>query len=235
MAFIIDDIINAITGAQAAQQQQQQIQAAMGQQQGIYNQSRSDQSPYMAAGQTSLADLMKLQSDPSAIQASPAYQFQLAQGQQALQRSAAAKGGLMGGGFAKSLAQYSQGLASNEYQNQWNRLYQTAGMGQNSAQNLGSLGANFANSMSQLYGAKGNAQAAGTMAIGNGIAGAVKDAGTIGLTAATGGLGGLAMGGGAGGGLGSLLGMGGQSTGYASNYMPRQGLMSGLTFPTQGG
>lgn len=234
MAFIIDDIINAITGAQAAKQQEAQVQAAMGQQQQMYSQSRADQTPYMSAGQTSLADLMKLQSDPNSIQASPAYQFQLAQGQQALQRSAAAKGGLMSGGFAKSLAGYSQGLASNEYQNQWNRLYQVAGMGQNSAQNLGGLGANFANSMSQLYGAKGNAQAAGTMAIGNGIAGAVKDAGTIATTAATGGLGSLA-GLGGGGALAGLGGGGGGAT-MATGYAPSAGFqLPQLKFPTQGG
>lgn len=51
----------------------------------------------------------------------PGYQFRQQQGQLALQRSAAANGAALGGGAAKSLAAFSQGLASQEYGNAFDR------------------------------------------------------------------------------------------------------------------
>jgi hypothetical protein len=52
----------------------------------------------------------------------PGYEFRLQQAQQALQRSAAARGGAMGGGALKELTRYSQDYASNEFQNAFNRF-----------------------------------------------------------------------------------------------------------------
>jgi hypothetical protein len=54
----------------------------------------------------------------------PAYQFRLQQGQQALEQSAAAKGTLRGGATLKSLQDYAQGMASQEYQNAYARALQ---------------------------------------------------------------------------------------------------------------
>ncbi len=56
------------------------------------------------------------------LQIDPGYAFRQQQGEQALERSAAARGGVMGGGFAKDLTNYSQGAASQEYQNAFNRF-----------------------------------------------------------------------------------------------------------------
>ena len=50
----------------------------------------------------------------------PGAQYRMEQSNKALQASAIAKGG-MGGGFAKALQANSQGLASQEYANSWNR------------------------------------------------------------------------------------------------------------------
>lgn len=227
--FIIDDIINAIGQNQAANQEAKAVQQAQDQQQQMYNEARGNFQPYLSAGTTSLGSLMSLLSNPNSIQQSPAFQFQMQQGQQALERSAAARGGLNSGGFAKDLTNYSQGLASNEYQNQFNRLYSLAGMGQSSANSLGSLGQGFANSMSNLYGAKGNANAAGQMAIYGGAANSVQDAGKMLLTAFTGGaaapLMGMGGGGGGGGGTGATM---------ATGYSPSANFGLGSLIPTQG-
>jgi hypothetical protein len=51
----------------------------------------------------------------------PGYQFRLGEGQKALERSAAAKGTLLTTGTLKSLDQYSQGLAAQEYGDVYNR------------------------------------------------------------------------------------------------------------------
>ena len=56
----------------------------------------------------------------------PGYQFRINQGLQALDRQAAARGGVLGGGQVKAAQQYAQDLASNEYQNAWARRNQEA-------------------------------------------------------------------------------------------------------------
>lgn len=56
------------------------------------------------------------------FQADPGYQFRLKEGEKAIQRSAAARGNLMSGGTMKALAQYGQGMASQEYSNAYGRF-----------------------------------------------------------------------------------------------------------------
>jgi hypothetical protein len=55
------------------------------------------------------------------FQKEPGLQARLAMGQQALERSAAAKGSLLSGGTQKALNRYSQDYASNEYANVYGR------------------------------------------------------------------------------------------------------------------
>lgn len=55
----------------------------------------------------------------------PGYQFRLEQGANAVQGSAAAKGGALSGATLKALAKYGQNLGSSEYQNAYNRAYNT--------------------------------------------------------------------------------------------------------------
>lgn len=80
--------------------------------------------PEIDVGQQSLARLQSalLGGDPSVVQTDPGYQFRLQEGEKALQRAAAASGGLGGGAFLKDTARFSQGLASQEYGNAINRL-----------------------------------------------------------------------------------------------------------------
>lgn len=54
----------------------------------------------------------------------PSYQFRLSQGQQALENSAAARGGLLSGNTGRALQDYGQGAASQEYGNIWDRAMQ---------------------------------------------------------------------------------------------------------------
>ena len=51
----------------------------------------------------------------------PGYQFRLDQGMKAIQQSAAAKGGLLSGAMLKGTQRFGQGLASQEYQNAYQR------------------------------------------------------------------------------------------------------------------
>jgi len=69
--------------------------------------------------QTQLDALLR---NPSSIENTPGYQFQMDQGNQAINRSAAAKGMSNSGGVLAELAKYGQGLASQEYGNTLGRL-----------------------------------------------------------------------------------------------------------------
>lgn len=81
--------------------------------------------------------------DPSQIQAeleaTPGFQFSLSQGQQALERSQAARGGLLSGGALLESQRQGQGLASQLFQQRVGNLSNLAGLGQNAA--AGSAGA----------------------------------------------------------------------------------------------
>ena len=123
-------------------------------------------------------------------QVDPGYQFRLNEGQKALERSAAARGGLMSGGTLKAIQGYGQEMGSQEYGNAYNRYNndQTnlfnryaslAGMGQTATNQVGSYGANMANQMGQNYGDIGNAQSAGTIAGSNAWTNALNNTGNV--------------------------------------------------------
>ena len=63
----------------------------------------------------------------------PGYGFRIGEGQRALERGAAAAGGLLSGGYGRRLTRYAQDYASNEYTNVYNRISNIAGLGQVSA------------------------------------------------------------------------------------------------------
>ncbi len=81
------------------------------------------------------------------LQGNPGYQFAVDQGNQGIQRSAAAKGTLLTGGTLKDLAQFNTGLASQNYNNIFGQQLGLAGLGSNiynsqvqNNQNLAQLG-----------------------------------------------------------------------------------------------
>ena len=135
------------------------------------------------------------------MQQDPSYQFRLQQGQQALERSAAARGTLLTGGTLKDLAGFAQGLASSEFDkiynrnlgeyrqaydifnnnqsNQFNRLSALAGLGQNSAANLGAQGSSYAQNAGDLMTGAGNAQGAANIAAGNAYGGMYGNLGNL--------------------------------------------------------
>ena len=102
----------------------------------------------------------------------PGYAFRMDEGMKALDRTAAARGGMLSGGALRGAQQFGQGLASQEYQNAFNRfqvnrgnmlqpLQSLAGVGQTTANTLGAAGANMAsnvgNAMMSNAGNVGNA------------------------------------------------------------------------------
>ena len=144
------------------------------------------QRPYREAGERALGKLESASEytpfGMGQFQQDPGYAFRLGEGQKALDRQAAARGGLISGGALRAAQRYGQDMGSQEYQNAFNR-YQTerearlgplqslAGVGQTSANQLGAAGqqygANVGNIGMGAGAAQGNALMAGAQARGS--------------------------------------------------------------------
>lgn len=122
----------------------------------------------------------------------PGYAFRMEQGRQALERGAAARGGLYSGAAGRELMELGQGLGSQEYgaafnrfqtnranrvndytgrynrfqtnrANKLNPLQSIMGAGQSSANQIGSAAQNYGAAASNLITGEGNARASGIM------------------------------------------------------------------------
>jgi len=83
------------------------------------------------------------QSIEAMVKADPSYQFRLNEGQRAVERGAAARGGALSGGAHKELARYAQNYASTEYQNIYARIAQIAGYGPGAVNTATQAGYNY--------------------------------------------------------------------------------------------
>lgn len=109
------------------------------------------------------------------FEASPGYQFRLDQGNQAIERMAAARGMRLSGATLKAADNYNQGMASNEYGNYLNQLSSLAGRGQIATQADTSAGQNYANAFGQNTMAAGQAQASGYAGVNNAFQGTMNN------------------------------------------------------------
>lgn len=100
---------------------------------------------------------------------SPDYKFRLQEGMKAIERSAAARGGLRSGATMRSLNNYAQDTASTEYGNYVNRLAALAGVGQSATDSTTQAGMQYANGASNAYTNAGNARASAYANTGNAI------------------------------------------------------------------
>lgn len=107
-----------------------------------YYQAQQLLAPFYQAGVQGLGQLQQLamgQGVPEFLATNPAYQFRQQEAQKALERSAAARGGLLSGQFAKALQERSQGLASQEFANAYDRLAGITQAGLGTAESLGGV------------------------------------------------------------------------------------------------
>lgn len=193
--------------AQSAQQTQLQAQQEADQtQMQMFNQTQAQQQPWIQAGQTAVGQLTagtaaggqfsnagNFNAGDLNANLAPNYEFQLQQGQGALNNQNSVSGGLVGGNALQGIEAYTQGAAGNAYQqaynnyntnqsNVYNRLASIAGFGQTATgqnQQAGTAaGTNLANvamtagsNIGSAQLAAGAAQAAGYTATGNAISG----------------------------------------------------------------
>ena len=135
------------------------------------------QEPWRQAGITALNKLTPLATEYTPFgmdqfQQDPGYAFRMSEGMKALERSAAARGGLLSGGMLRGAQRYGQDLASQEYMNAFNRyqaernarlnpLQSLAGVGQTATNQLGQAGQAMASNVGQALGAAAQARASG--------------------------------------------------------------------------
>jgi len=95
------------------------------------------------------------------FQTDPGYGFRMSEGMKALDRTAAARGGLLSGATLKGAQRFNQDMASNEYNNAYNRyvgnqatqrnaLAGLTGFAPTAAQQIGNAGTNYATNVNNL-------------------------------------------------------------------------------------
>jgi hypothetical protein len=196
---IVGGIIQGSAAQSAANTEANAANNASAVQMNMFNTEQANEAPYMAAGTQALGEVqanMPTYNQPftmSQFKEDPGYQFDLQQGESALQNSAAASGHMVSSQQLGNASNYAQSMASNEFGNAFNR-YQTTnqnnyarlmglvGVGQAGASNTNAAGANAANNISANTIGAGNASAAAQIgtanAISSGISGSAQAIGS---------------------------------------------------------
>lgn len=171
--------------ATKAQTQAAEQQRALEEQ--MFNRQVELQEPFRQLGLENLNRLSALYGEGGAyarapgmeeIQMDPGYAFRLAEGQKALERRLSAGGKMFSGGALKAGTQYGQEMASQEFQNAYNRameqrarvsnaLLGVGGYGPTAASQIGGAARNYAAGAGQAIGDIGAARASGYQAQGN--------------------------------------------------------------------
>jgi hypothetical protein len=155
-AVVGSAVIGASASSKAAKSQAAAADRSSEAQERMFERQVELSEPWRKAGETALNKLVPLATEytpfgMAQFQADPGYGFRMSEGMKALERSAAARGGLLSGGMLKGIQRFGQDLGSQEYANAFNR-YQTeraarlqplqslAGVGQTTAQQIGEAG-----------------------------------------------------------------------------------------------
>ena len=157
-AIVGSSLLGSEASSDAADAQLQGSRESSAAQERMFNKQVELQEPWRKAGEQALNKLIPLTDytkfGMDQFTSDPGYAFRLSEGQKALERSAAARGGLISGSALKAATRYGQDYGSQEYQNAFNR-YQTeraaqlqplqslAGVGQTSANTLSNAAANL--------------------------------------------------------------------------------------------
>jgi hypothetical protein len=168
-------VIGSSAAKKAASAQDKSAQLAIAEQRRQFDLNRSDLEPWRTAGGQAIGQGFAMLQPGYDYTASPGYQFRLDEGLRGVQNSAAAKGLLQSGGTLKGIDRYAEGLAAQDFNDQFNRYMSVASGGQQATQAGVAAGQNSANSIADLLTQAGNAKASGYIgsanAISNGIGG----------------------------------------------------------------
>ena len=185
-AVIGSSLIGANASSQAASTQADAANRAADLQYKQYQEDVARQKPFYDVGVNALPELVAASKyknfGMNQFQQDPGYAFRLKEGQKQLERSAAARGGLISGGALKAAQRYGQEMGSQEYTNAFNRyqlerqarlgpLQSLTGMGQTTANTLGTAGSNMASNVGNAMGSAAAARASGYVGQANALTG----------------------------------------------------------------
>jgi len=175
---VIGGIATSEAGKEAAGAQTEASQASISEQQRQFDATVELLKPYVEAGTGSLAAQQALlglngeeaqQQAIAGLETSPEFQALQQQGEEAILQNAAATGGLRGGNTQSALAQFRPQLLNQLIQQRFQNLGGITSLGQASAAGQANLGQASANSISNLLGDIGSAQAGQALATGQAI------------------------------------------------------------------
>lgn len=191
-ASIIGGMNASKAASSAAQQQADAANNATAAQQAALDRQLALQQPFTTAGTTAVNQLSALTQPggrltqdfnygPFNYQADPGYAFRMREGMNAMNATAAARGGLISGNALKAGQVYGQEMGSQEYQNSFNRYLQNYANSQNTYQMnrnnlinplqfLTGIGQAGASNQASNVGNFGTAQAANITGSGNALA-----------------------------------------------------------------
>lgn len=177
-AMVVSSVVGSRASSKAASAQASAADRAAELQREQFDRQVELQAPFREAGVRALPELEAASRytpfGMGQFQADPGYAFRMSEGMKGLERTAAARGGLISGGALKAAQRFGQEMGSQEYMNAFNR-YQTernarlnplqslAGVGQTSTNQLGAAGQNYATSAGEALGAGAQARASGYM------------------------------------------------------------------------
>ena len=181
---------SSLIGANAANKAGQAQADATGEAARLQYQQYQDtvkrQQPFYQAGVNALPELVQASKytpfGMDQFKADPGYAFRLSEGQKALERSAAARGGLLSGGTGKALERFGQDYGSQEYTNAFNRyqaerqarlgpLQSLTGMGQTTGQQVGQAGQQMVTNVGDMTTSGAAARASGYVGGANALSG----------------------------------------------------------------
>lgn len=151
-------LLGANAASKAAKTQAGAADRATELQERMFNKQLELQQPFQEAGVNALN---RMRSGDVMGMMDPSYQFRLGEGMKALDRQAAARGGLISGGALKAAQRYGQDVASTEFGNAYNRLASMAGLGQTATGAMGGAAGQFGANAGNLMTGAGAARASG--------------------------------------------------------------------------
>ena len=187
-------LLGASSARSAANTQAEATQAAQDAQERMFNKQVELQEPFRQAGIGALNKLIPLTDytkfGMDQFTQDPGYAFRLSEGMKALDRTAAARGGLLSGATLKGAQRYGQDLASQEYTNAFNRyqiernaqlnpLQSLAGVGQTATGALTNAAQQFGAQTGQNLQDIGTARASGYLGGSNALSSALGQAGQM--------------------------------------------------------
>ena len=183
-ATVVSAVIGSRSSSKAASTQAASADRAGDLQREQFDRQVELQAPFREAGVRALPELEAASRytpfSMEKFRADPGYGFRLSEGQKALDRQAAARGGLISGGALKAATRFGQEMGSQEYVNAFNRfqtenmarlnpLQSLAGMAQTSTNQLGQAGQTYATNVGEAGAAAAQARASGYMGTANAV------------------------------------------------------------------